>query len=112
MTPEHEPRYVRSLRARLKATGRKSRRLKLALANELFASEHPKHLAEVLGLMWEASQEEPLTFSEKCRLQRAQVRLRVRTEAPWMGPKRDREGFPYPRGAPAGTEVGANWDAI
>lgn len=91
---------------------RKNRRLQLKLANELSGSNNPTHLAEVIGLTHEASKSGELAYSEKCRLARAVVTLRNRTEAPWMAPKRDPKGFAYPRGAPAGTEAGDNWDAI
>jgi len=115
MTPQTEPRYIRRLRARLNSTGRKSRRLKLMLANELFGSDHPKHLAEALGLMHEASQEEQLTFEEKCRLKRVWQRLQRVTEAPWMARSADDKdpwGEPYPRGIRRGSRAAEGWDAL
>lgn len=108
-----EARHIVELRDRLKATGHRSRRLKLELANELFGSDHPRHLAEVVGLSAECMMVGPLTFSEKCRVAKAQVRLRVRTEAAYMAAReKDAQGVPLPRGTRPGTSEAEAWEAL
>ena len=97
----------------LAATGWTSRRLKLALAYSLWGQGRKDVLGKVVGLMGDAALSGPLTFPEKCRLQRAQVALRNRDEESWMGPSgTDPWGNAYPRGLIPGSKEAANWDAI